>query len=216
MNKYKLIIFDMDGTLADTSVGIIECHKQTLYKMRGSYPNENELKDVIGAPLLSTYIERFGFSENQAREAVQFYRKKYEILGVDNVRLYPKMAEVLSKLKKEGYMLSVATLKAENFAKIILKNLQVYGLFDVVCGVDEKDSYTKAELIEMCMKYCNSSSKNTLLIGDSLHDRLGADEVGIGFAAVTYGFGFSKTSILDQENCCFVINSPSDILKYLV
>lgn len=216
MNKYKLIIFDMDGTLADTSAGIIECHKRTLYKMRGTYPNDEELDGVIGSPLLSAYIDRFGFSEKQAREAVRFYRENYESFGINKVELYPDMAKVLTKLKKEGYMLSVATLKAEAFAKRMLKNLQIYNLFDIVCGVDNKDTYTKTELVKMCMRHCCVLPENTLLVGDSQHDQLGAEEAGIDFAAVTYGFGFSKTSVSNIEHCCFVLNSPTDIFKFLI
>ena len=75
--KYKLIIFDFDGTIADTSLGIIDSHKYTLAAMGKSIPQDEMLRKVIGGNLLKTYIETFGFQEDDARKAVGIYRKRY-------------------------------------------------------------------------------------------------------------------------------------------
>jgi len=191
---YKLIVFDLDGTLADTSGGIIECHRFTLNKMRGEYPSDSELNGVIGAPLLSTYMTRFGFPEDQARAAIQIYREHYASTGISNAVVYPDIPSLLSALRERGKKLAVATLKAEQFAKVMLKNLMIDKFFDSIYGVDENDSRTKSQLIEMCMIHCGISPKETLLVGDSEHDRIGAKAAGVDFAAVTYGFGYAPDS----------------------
>ena len=69
--KYKLVIFDFDGTIADTSPGIVDAHRFALSYMRKNVPSDSELRAVIGGHLLDTYIHRFGFSEMQARDAVR-------------------------------------------------------------------------------------------------------------------------------------------------
>ena len=73
----KLIIFDFDGTIADTSEGILDAHRFVLNTMGREVPSEEELRGVIGANLLTTYIEKFGFSDLDARVAVRVYRERY-------------------------------------------------------------------------------------------------------------------------------------------
>lgn len=211
---YKLIVFDLDGTIADTSGGIIECHRFTLHKMRGEYPSDSELEGVIGAPLLSTYMTRFGFSEERAREAVQIYREHYASSGINNAVVYPEVPLLLSALRERRKKLAVATLKAEAFAKVMLKNLNVDGFFDVIFGVDENDSRTKSQLIELCMRHCGTVPEETLLVGDSEHDRAGAEAAGVDFAAVTYGFGYSLANSPELNTIC-VIDRPLQLLEFV-
>ena len=78
--KYKLIIFDFDGTIADTSLGIIDSHKYALAAMGKSIPQDEMLRKVIGGNLLKTYIhlvfrrmmleKRLEFTENDMRKMV--------------------------------------------------------------------------------------------------------------------------------------------------
>lgn len=63
MRNYELIIFDLDGTLADTSEGIYNAHKYANVQMGREEPSEAEMQDIIGAPLLDTYIGRFGYEK---------------------------------------------------------------------------------------------------------------------------------------------------------
>jgi phosphoglycolate phosphatase len=150
-NNVKLVIFDMDGTLADTSLGILNCHKYANVSMGRIEPTDEDLAGIIGGPLLKTYIERFKFSEDDAKKAVENYRARYAEKGVFEAELYEGMAETLKELKQKGYKLAVATLKAEVFAKQMLQNMGVADLFDVIHGVDMKDSITKSGLINLCL-----------------------------------------------------------------
>ena len=83
MKKYNLIIFDLDGTLANTSKGILHYHKFTNTTMGRKTPTKKELDGIIGGPLLKTYIERFKFSEDDAKKAVEIYRLEYAKTGID-------------------------------------------------------------------------------------------------------------------------------------
>lgn len=211
---YRLIVFDLDGTLADTSGGIIECHRFTMHKMCGKYLSDDELDGVIGAPLLSTYMIRFGLPEDRAREAVQIYREHYALSGINNAVVYPEIPLLLSALRGQGKKLAVATLKAEKFAKTILANLKIGGFFDVIYGVDDTDSRTKSQLIELCMEYCGVLPRETLLVGDSEHDKNGAETTGIDFAAVTYGFGYTPNNTSRLDAVC-VVNSPLQLSEFI-
>lgn len=192
MTKYKLIIFDLDGTLADTSPGILECHRFTNAAMGRPIADEGVLYDIIGGPLLTTYKTRFGYSEGEARKAIQIYRTHYAEVGFTGSTLYTGIVECLRGLKEEGCLLAVATLKAERLAKQILHLLEIGAYFDLIHGMDEQDTFSKQDLLRMCMNELQVRPSHTVLIGDSIHDADGAKQAGIDFLGVTYGFGFKK------------------------
>lgn len=192
MTKYKLIIFDLDGTLADTSSGILECHRFANAAMGRPVTGGSMLEGVIGGPLLATYMDHFGYPECDAKKAVQIYRKHYEEIGFSQSKLYPGMDECLLHLKKCGHLLAVATLKAEWLAKRVLDMLGIGSFFDVICGMDANDTLSKMDLIFMCMTTLGAGKDETILVGDTMHDAKGAQQAGIDFLGVTYGFGFEK------------------------
>ena len=208
--KYKLAVFDMDGTLADTSEGILNCHRYAHKVMGRPEPRDEELDGVIGGPLLETYKTRFGFPEEDAKQAVKIYRERYAEQGIYEAKLYDGMKETLQQLKASGVKLAVATLKAERFAKIMLANMGVADLFDAIYGVDENDKRTKAELIQMCMDTLQVEKSETVMIGDSIHDLNGAKECNVDFIGVTYGFGFKMPMNGSLGLFCII---PDDLLK---
>ena len=213
MNK-KLLIFDLDGTLADTSEGIINCHKHAHEYLNKKIPSDEFLYSLIGGPLLKTYIDVLGFNENEAREAVDVYRKRYKEKGVFESKLYPNMDNVLDTLKRRGYLLAVATLKAETLAIDLLNYFNVAKYFAIIKGVDPKDNLTKSDLIELCISKCNVDKKSAVLIGDSIHDYNGASAIGVDFIAATYGFDFKKgDENLIKLNPIAIIDSPTDLLN---
>lgn len=215
MKKFKLIIFDLDGTLADTSRGIINCHKHANEKMGRPVYDETVLASVIGGPLLDTYRTKFNYSDEDAKKAVNIYRDRYATEGFKEASLYPKMKETLTELKNRGYKLAVATLKAERFAIPLLKELGVGELFDLIHGVDDNDTHTKTSLLNLCMKELGVEPYDSVLVGDSLHDGVGAKKSGIGFIGATYGFGFKKEGELEALNPYAKIDTPSNLLEIL-
>lgn len=192
LQNIKLVIFDFDGTIADTSEGILDAHRYTLETMGRDIPSDDELRSIIGGNLLKTYIEKFGFEEKTARKAVSIYRERYATEGIHKAVLYPGFSDMLNALKKAGYKMGVATLKAEAFAKTMLNEMGILDFFDEVCGMDPDDGLDKAGLILKCVNLCKVSTVQSLLIGDSNNDLLGSEQSGIHFIGVTYGFGFKK------------------------
>lgn len=203
----KMVIFDMDGTLVNTSRGIYESHKYTLKMMGRPEPSDKDLQGIIGEPLLSTYVDRFGFSKEKAREAVKLYRKYYAEYGTAAVTLYPHIRNTLIALKNHGILVGIATLKIEQFAKKIIHALKIDDYFDIVCGMDDQDSRNKSELIKTCMEECGVLAENTLMVGDSIHDIVGALACKVYAVGVTYGFGFkTKMEALTNGAICAVSN----------
>lgn len=188
----KLVLFDFDGTLADTSEGIINSHKYAHEQMLRKIPGEDVLYGVIGGPLLKTYIDKFCFNEADAVKAVKIYRDYYARQGINEACLYDGMSDLLSSLKKDGFKLGIATLKAESFAIKMADILGIKQYFDVIHGVDGDDKLTKSLIIDKCISDLHLTPDVTIMVGDSIHDYNGANESNVDFIGVSYGFGFTK------------------------
>lgn len=201
--KYKLVIFDFDGTIADTSEGIIDSHKYVLKRIGKAIPSDKELYNLIGGNLLDIYTNYFGFTENVARELVKMYRERYALVGIHKAKLYPNLEELLKYLKERGIKIAIATLKAETFAIKMVNELEISQYFDCICGMDIDDKLTKAKLVEKCMNITKCDPDNAILIGDTLNDYKGAVEADVDFLGVSYGFGLKKKSKY-KFNCCDV------------
>lgn len=205
--KYKLVIFDLDGTLADTSQGILECHRFANSEMGKPITDETVLDGIIGTTLLTAYLERFKYSENEARTAVKIYREHYADVGMKGTVLYYGIKECLVKLKKAGYLLAVATLKGESLASDMLEKLEINMLFDLIIGMDEQDSRDKKWMLESCMTTLRVSKEQTILVGDTLQDSVSAKECGISFLGVTYGFGFTQVNTASDVGAMDLIDN---------
>lgn len=212
MQNYELIIFDLDGTLADTSEGIYNAHKYANVQMGRGEPSEAELCGIIGAPLLDSYIGRFGYERNEAQRAVRIYREWYGKYGVNQVKLYENIYKMLRILRHKKYRLAVATLKAENLAKNVLEYLGIAQFFELIRGVDENDTLSKCDLINLCIGELKGRKETSVLVGDSMHDLSGAKEAGIDFIAVRYGFGSFEPGMLDMTKS---VDKPLEILNIL-
>lgn len=192
MNKYKCILFDLDGTLADTFPGILHSYQYAARETGFPEPDEQIAGEVIGAPLAEVFRVRFGLSEELTKQALYHYRHYYAENGIHEAILYPGMKDTLAKLKQEGYLLAVTTLKKEAFAKEMLKSLGVSEYFDVILGMNDSDTATKADIVKKALAILETQNDEAVLVGDSSYDAIGAEQANVDFIAVTYGFGYKS------------------------
>ena len=159
------VLFDLDGTLVDNSEGIT---KSTQFALDSyGYPNQpmETLKKFIGPPLHESFMEFYGFSKEQAFEAVDRYRVRYKEKGVYENRLYPGMKELLEALKGVGVKLSVSTSKPTVFTEKILKQNGIFELFDQIVGANLDGSMTdKTEVMQEAMRRAGGKENNTFFM----------------------------------------------------
>lgn len=201
----RLAVFDLDGTIADTSEGIINSHRYAHEKMGREVPSKDILARQIGNELLKVYMDFLCFSREDAIQAIKYYRDYYAKHGINEAIMYDGIPQMFRELKQAGCHLAVATLKAERFAKHMMKNLGISEMLDVVCGMNETDDRTKAEMIQYCMSSVNCKPEETVMVGDSEQDLAAANAAHVGFVGVNYGFGFIK-----QDDYC---NDAGSITK---
>ncbi|MCR5772845.1 MAG: HAD hydrolase-like protein [Butyrivibrio sp.] len=211
LRNIRLVIFDFDGTIADTSEGILDSHKYTFMSTEHVAPSDEKLRSVIGGNLLKIYVEKFGFDTDSAKNAVKIYRERYKEVGIHMATLYPGIEALLSCLRQKGIKTAVATLKADAFVKQMIDELGINQYFDCVYGMNSDDTFEKAELITKCMSFLTCNHTETLFIGDSVNDYVGAKKAEVEFVGVTYGFGFVK----GEPHEFITIDNPKIILNII-
>lgn len=210
----KVILFDMDGTIADTSSGIINSHKYAHEMMGVNPPEDNVLYSIIGGPLLQTYKTTFKFSDKDAVMAVNYYRKYYASEGFRQAKLYNGMKNFLEMLHEKKFLIGLATLKASIFISDMLSDMEICSYFDTIHSMDRSDTLSKSDIIKMCLADLDIEPNNSVMVGDSIHDLNGAREAGIDFIGVTYGFGFRKGESEDDYSEDFVMcDSVQELCK---
>jgi phosphoglycolate phosphatase len=205
------VIFDLDGTLLDTSRGIIESVEHTIDVMHLAELTEGELKSFIGPPLKNSFMNTCGCSEEQASDAVHVFRAYYQEGAVLHAEHYQGMLALCDDLKRKGIKMGVATNKPNRFAVALIHNFDLDIYCTSVFGADEKGKLSKCDLINLCMEDMNAAKSETVLIGDTVNDAIGAEQAGVSFIAVTYGFGFRKGEKISDYPCIGAADSPLQI-----
>ena len=90
MKKYESVLFDLDGTLTDSAPGITACVQYALEKMGKPEEDADKLRCFVGPPLKDQFMSYAGFSEEEALEAVRYYRERYTKSGMYENSLYPR------------------------------------------------------------------------------------------------------------------------------
>ncbi len=216
MKKYKYILFDLDGTLTDPAVGITTSVAYALKKFGIGVDDITTLNHFIGPPLLDTFMEDYGFSEEEAQTAIDYYRERFRVKGLYENVVYDGVFEMLEALKKGGKEIILATSKPEPFAKEILRHfgLEKYFLFAAGSNFDGTRT-AKAEVIEYALKSAGVTDKSAVvMIGDRKHDIIGAKKAGLDSIGVLYGYGSREE--INGANATYIAETVEDIEKLIV
>ncbi|MFS0674527.1 HAD family hydrolase [Ornithinibacillus sp. 179-J 7C1 HS] len=211
MTNYKVILFDLDGTLSDPKEGITQSVQYALRKMNITEPDLKKLDSFIGPPLQVSFAEHYGFEAYQVQKAIEFYRERFKEKGMFENKLYPQIQSLLKSLKEKEYVLVVATSKPTVFAEKILKHFNIDHYFELIVGSNLDGSRTaKTEIIQYILdKYNNYSQRDFVMIGDRMHDIVGAVNTGIDSIAVTYGYG--SFDELSKSQPTYIVNTVEEL-----
>jgi len=209
------ILFDFDGTIADTSEGIYRGFDYVRDKMGGKQLPRSEYYRMIGPPLTYSFKEIFCFPDNKIEEAMKEYRAYYEKHGLFECTMYEGMKELFETLYDSGKKLYVATSKPEVFAKTLLKHFGIDKYFTDCAGSDmEERKAGKSEIIARLLAKYNIDTKNAVMVGDRMYDVEGAKKVGLDCIGVLFGFG-SKEELL-KAGAVAVAEKPCDVAKLVL
>lgn len=189
--NFDAVIFDFDGTVADTGKGIFGSIRYALNACSLPQLDEKSLRTFIGPPLHDSFKRECGADDEMCVKLVAKYRENYAVKGIFEFELYPGMEELLKKLKAEGIVTGIASSKPEDFINIILNNTRLNKYFDFTSGSDPRYAESdKTEIVKKCIRKMKlPENSKILMVGDRFYDIVGAHNAGIECAAVLFGYG---------------------------
>ena len=185
---FKYILFDFDGTVFDTVEGITKSVRYAI-NLRGMDAELDSLRCFAGPPLVDMFMEHFGFTQAEAEQATADFRVRYEPTGLHECCVFPGVAELLKALRAHGLVTAVATSKPEKLARELLEENNMLGLFDAICGsLPNGNNSEKWQIVSRVMESLGAVPEETVLVGDTKYDVLGAHRCGIKCIGVEYGY----------------------------
>ncbi len=212
--RYDVAVFDLDGTILDTTEGVLAAVKYTIEKMGYRMLSEERLESFIGPPIQDSFAAAYGLSGPVAQELATVFRERYKGPDLMKAKPYEGIYEVCQELLDRGIVPVVATYKREDYAIKLLKHFGFEKYMKVMHGGDNENRLKKEDIIRMSIAEAGASNlRRAVMIGDTLHDARGAEKLGMDFIAVTYGFGFHGAKDLDGVPNVGIAAKTFDILN---
>ena len=216
MEKYKYVLFDLDGTLVYSHPGIFACFRYALEKMGRENPTDTQLLPCIGPSLHYSFKNFFGMTEEDAVKGVALYRERYAVKGVWENTPIDGALECLKTLKERGYVLGLATSKPILYAQQIVDKQGFSQYLDESVGSGMDGSLpTKASVIEEVMKRLKAKPEQCLMVGDRFHDAEGAAEQGVDCALLKIG-GYANDEELYNSGAKYVFADFEELTAFLL
>ena len=118
------VLFDLDGTLTDPMLGITSGVKYALSRYGIEVKYLKDLIPFIGPPLKESFMKYYDLTEDEAEQAILYYREYYSPKGLYENKVYPGVQDMLAHLEQAGFDLAVVTTKPTVYAEEILRHLQ--------------------------------------------------------------------------------------------
>lgn len=216
MKSYKYVLFDLDGTITDPKIGITKSIAHALQYFGIEVGDLDTLCKFIGPPLRNSFVEYYGFSEEDANLAVEKYREYFGVTGLYENTVYGGIEMLLQDLKNQEKILIVATSKPTVYAAKILEHFNLLKYFSFVAGSElNGDRSKKAEVIKYALEQNHVADlSGVIMIGDREHDIIGAKQVGISPLGVLFGYG--DRNELEKAGADFIADTVEDIGYLLV
>lgn len=217
MKKYML--FDLDGTLTDPKVGITTCVQYALHSMGIEEPDLDKLIPFIGPPLKDSFMQFYDMKEEQAEQAIEKYRERFQDTGIFENQIYKGIPQMLEELQKRGVQLAVASSKPTVYVERILEHFDLKKYFRVVVGSElDGRRVNKDEIIHEALNklfyYKPVHRELVYMVGDRKFDVEGAREHRIECVAVSYGYGTIEE--LKEAKADYIVRSVEELRKFLL
>lgn len=207
--KQKHILFDLDGTIVRSDLGITKGVQKSLEHF-GIYEELDDLKKFVGPPMVESYTNFYGFSLEQYKEALDVFHDYYRTVGIFECELYDGIEEMLDSLSKE-YKLYVATSKPEREARRVIEHFGLDKYFTFVGGSDgdfNTKRATKTAVIEYVLEKNKIMDRGfAIMVGDKSHDIVGAGNAGLKNIGVLYGYG----GLEEFEGANYIVKNVEDL-----
>lgn len=214
--NYQSVLFDLDGTLLDTSEGIKESVLHVVHKLGLPTISDNHLDQFVGPPIQKSISDYFGLSFEESQLAADIFRDYYKENALFKAHIYGGIVDVLESLVGNGIKIGVATYKREDYAVSILEHFGISKFCSTIHGADNFNKLTKQDIIGRCIQNIRTPFNKTVMVGDTKYDAKGAMDAGVPFIGVTWGFGKEADFVSDEYPIIAIATQPSELKNILL
>ena len=213
MNMKTLVIFDLDGTLLNTSYDLMNAVNYALEKLNYNPVTIDEVIKKTGRGIKRLIEDTISSSDDNIKEEALSYFKDYYFNNcTKETYIYDGIKDVLKTLKKKEIKLAVVSNKSQELTSKII-SFYFDGIFDLVLGAREGlNLKPERDMIDYVLKEFDAKTQEVIYIGDSLIDYQTAKNSNLEFLNVSYGF--VKREVLESNGINTILNEAKEILNY--
>ena len=210
--RAKIILFDLDGTLIDSTEAILESFVKAYEAFGKAVPAPEDIKTLIGLPLEMMFV-KLGVDESESLEYAKAYKAHYKTIHTEKTVLLPDVREALELAENHG-RLGVVTTKTSEYSRILLEHFGIMKHFDILIGrEDVTNPKPDPEPVERAMNALGYHyGKVTYMIGDTMADIVAAEKADIASIGVLCGYG-NKDDL--EEYADFVVKDAYEAVRLI-
>jgi len=213
--KYKLVIFDWDGTIMDSVGRIVSCVKTVQQASGLELSSEQAIKDIIGLSLDKALLTLTpNLNSQQLATMVEAYRVEYVENDLTPTPIFTAFESLLMALRQQGTLIAIATGKGRSgLDRVIVQSGFGHYFCDTVCAT-EANSKPDPQMIELLLARLGIEHDQAVMIGDSSLDMAMAQHAGVDAIGVTYGA--HTRQVLAQHQPVAIVDQPEELISHLV
>lgn len=214
MDGYAAIVFDLDGTVADTPELITDIMAGILTEL-GVPADRAAIRATIGTPLVASFNTLIGEGDPRVAEATVTYRGRFDIRAKERGTelLFPGVVDGLTRLRAAGVRLAIGTSKSNAAASLVLDSCGISDFFDTVVGFDDVTNGKPApDTALLAAHRLDLEPARCLVVGDAIGDmRMG---VSAGMRALGVSYGVATESDLLAAGADRVVGGFAEVVDY--
>lgn len=210
--RWPIVLFDLDGTLANTIPLIIASYQHTFRKMHGIEVSETEAKSWIGRPLLDFFEENY---PEQGASLTAEYRAWNEAHIEELIESYDGTAELCDELVSAGLRVGVVTSKMRHMAKWTMELTGFGDGVELLVGTEDTHAHKpNPEPLLRALEMLEATPEDAIYVGDAIFDIQAAQAAGMEAIAVTWGAG--HVDALEAQNPDYLVNTVAELRELLL
>ena len=210
----EFVLFDFDGTIADTMPTIVSTARRVLREWGLTDEEIGDARRLVGPPFPGAFSQVYGLSEADAAEVTRRYRAIYNNLGPETYPTFDGIPELLDRLRAAGKRLAVATSKNDALAQRMVRDQGIADKFDAIVGKVRDGLGAKRIVISDALAALGAAPDRAVMVGDRFYDVEGALEVGMPCVGVM--FGTATREELEGAGAAAVVGSCDELAQVLL
>ena len=216
MSKYRLVVFDFDGTVADTAAHIVATSHAMLRATGFPDIPDEKIRQTIGLPFEQCLaIMTQCNDEAVIMHCAEVYRSMFFQQKEAIATLFPTVKETLQQIHQHGILMGIATSRSRYSLDLLCKQMGIDGMFRRCMAYEDAEQKKPApEMVLKLLEHFQIAAEDTLVVGDTIYDIQMGQRAGCDTCGVTYG-NHTRAQLTAQQ-ATYVIDRFSDLLDLLL